>query len=194
VALASGRRGRLRVVGGRGRRALITWFDPFGVVAAVIAGVGWGPRAPERPGRAIGAVPVVAAVAVHGLLAAAGFAALLAAGVARSDLGFVSVGSTLHGGSLFAGAGRCIALGFAVENLACGLLALVPLPPLELGVLLWSRLPRTPGSRRVAYRLLEEHWGVAVVLALLLLPLGGSLPPLLSLLDTVGNAILGALG
>jgi hypothetical protein len=74
-------------------------------------------------------------------------------------------------------------------NLACGLLALLPIPPLELGVLLWSRLPRSPGARRLAYHLLEEQWGVAVVLLFLLLPLAGQQPLLLELINDVSRAI-----
>ena len=45
-------------------------------------------------------------------------------------------------------AARDIALGFALVNLACGVLALIPIPPLEMGVIVWSRIPRTPGPRR----------------------------------------------
>ena len=86
--------------------------------------------------------------------------------------------------------GAQILLGFAMVNLGCGLLRLVPIPPLEMGVLLWSRLPHGPGSRRVAYHLLEEAWGVAVLIVLLLVPLAGQQPLLLAVLSAVADPLL----
>ena len=47
-----------------------------------------------------------------------------------------------------------------------------------------------PGARRIAYHLLEEAWGVAALLVLLLLPLGGNRPVLLAVLDAVGDPLL----
>jgi hypothetical protein len=190
-------RRRLHALGspGRRRRAWNAYLDPFGLVAAILSGDGWGPRPSGTGARGAGSpAPLVVALVVHGGLALAGFAALVASGVPRDLLGFIPVASVLHGSTPFLGAGRPIALGFAVVNLGCGLLALVPIPPLEFGVLLWSRLPRSPGARRTAFHLLEEHWGIAAVLVLVLLPLGGGLPPLLHLIDAAGNAILSAVG
>lgn len=192
--LSLGRR-RLRPVGRpRGARNRVaagwsTYLDPYGVVAAVIAGVGWGARPPARAGRgAFGLLAV--ALAVHAALAAVGFAAYKALS-GPPVLGHgVHVSDVLHGSLALGSAGAQVCVGFAVENLACGLLALVPIPPLELGVLLWSRLPRTAGARRVAYHLLEEAWGVAVILVGLLLPLAGQSPAFLALLDIVGDPLL----
>jgi len=39
---------------------------------------------------------------------------------------------------------------------------------------------------------LEEHWGVGIVLLLILLPIGGLAPPLLAVIDAVGDAIFRA--
>jgi hypothetical protein len=86
-----------------------------------------------------------------------------------------------------------LTLGFAVESLACGVICLVPIPPLPLGVWLWSALPRTAGARRFAYHLLEENWGILIVLVLLVIPLGGQEPLLLSLVGDVVDPILHAL-
>jgi hypothetical protein len=188
--------GRLRSVGRRGPRAWSApryWLDPFGVVAALLAGVGWSPR-PElgrrRTARNVWLV-VVIAVVVHGLLAVGGLAAYIAFGGHRVLLDFVDPISVLHGSQgVASSAGQRIALGFGIENLACGLLALLPLPPLELGVAVWSVLPRSPGARRMAYRLLEEQWSIAIVLVLLLLPLAGEQPLLLQLIDNIGGDIL----
>lgn len=192
-------RGRLRLAGGGGVRLNQPWtsyLDPYGAVAAVVAGVGWGARAPQHAGRRRQDVRALAiALVVHGILAVAGFAAYRAfashaglSGLALGDL--VSASDVLHGSVGLPGFGVQVALGFAVENLACGLLALVPIPPLELGVVLWSRLPRTPGARRFAYHLLEEAWGVAVILVGLLLPLAGQRPPLLALIDIAAAPLL----
>jgi hypothetical protein len=196
---ARGRLGRprlARVGAGVPRQPWTSYLDPYGAVAAVVAGVGWGARAPAQGPRGRQDVRAVAiAVGVHGVLAVAGFAAYraLASSVGLGPLGLgqgIAASDVLHGSFGLPGVGVQVALGFAVENLACGLLALVPIPPLELGVVLWSRLPRTPGARRFAYHLLEEAWGVAVILVGLLLPLAGQRPPLLALIDIVAAPLL----
>lgn len=175
------------------RRGWSRYFDPFGAVAAVLAGIGWGAEpAPMRRRTGGPALRLLAALLAHGALAAGGFALAVAAGWPRHFLD-IPVTSVLHGDLGLASTGQAVALGLAMVNLGCALLALVPIPPLELGVLLWGRLPRSPGARRLAYHLLEEHWGVAVVLVLLLLPLGGHEPPLLALVNTVGHDILSAI-
>jgi hypothetical protein len=171
------------------------WLDPFGVVAALLAGVGWSPRpAVSRfRSRQIWTV-TVAAVGAHAALAAAGLAAYLAAGGVRAAFPFVATISVLHGTQPVATTvGQRIALGFGIENLGCALLALVPVPPLELGVALWSTLPRSPGARRLAYHFLEEQWGIAVVLVLLVVPLAGEQPALLQLVAAVSDRIVQAL-
>jgi len=192
----SGRGRHLRGVGGPRRPpARVNWaayLDPYGAVAAVISGVGWGARVPARTGRGGRAVvPLLVALAVHAALAVAGFAAYRALG-GPSGLGSpgAQVSDILHGTVHAGGTAVQVALGFAVVNLGCGVLALTPIPPLELGVLLWSRLPRSPGARRFAYHLLEEAWGVLAILVGLLLPLAGQAPLLLALIDIISKPIL----
>jgi hypothetical protein len=195
------RRGRLRPVR-MGRRAGLphpaagwsSYLDPYGAVAAALAGVGWGTRIqPRRNGRGSDVAMLVAALVVHGALAVAGFAAFNAAGGDYHVFGLAGFDATtiLHGGGTFGRTGQDVAAGFAMINLACGLLALLPIPPLELGVILWSRLPRSPAARRFSYHLLEEQWGVAVVLLFLLLPLAGQQPLLLELINDASRAIVG---
>jgi hypothetical protein len=191
----------LRPLGGTGRRTRApasTLLDPYGAASAVVAGIGWGPRPPAPTGlRKPGPRPLVVALVVHGLLAAGGLAAYLAAGGHKGLLTVPSDVLTLvvHGSPLLSveSVGAQILLGFGMVNLGCGLLRLVPIPPLEMGVLLWSRLPRSPGARRLAYRLLEEPWGVAVLIVLLLVPLAGQQPLLLAVLSAVADPILHAL-
>lgn len=184
---------RLNAVGG-GRRPPVGWagyLDPYGAVAAALGGVGWGSRPAGRFGTSADWLLVVAALVVHGLLAVLGFAAFVGVGGHLSDLHFANVSDIVRGNVGSGPAAQLVAVGFAVENLGCGLLALVPIPPLELGVALWARLPRSAGARRLAYHVLEEQWGVAVILLLLLLPIGGIAPPLLAVLDAIGGAIFG---
>jgi len=183
------------------------WLDPYGAVAALLSGVGWGARPqiqrrfgrdPRRTAWMIAGIAVV----VPGVLAAAGFAGYLAAGGSRAALSFLgSVGFTsgsvtvLHGSQGIAESfTQRMALGFAMECLAMSLLSVVPIPPLATGVAVWSQFPRTPGSRRLAYRLLEEQWGIAVILVLTLIPLVGQQPALLALIGTISDDILRALG
>jgi hypothetical protein len=186
-------------VGGRRSLHLVTsprsWLDPFGTVAAALSGVGWAPRPELARGRPRQVWVIVAiAVGVHALLATAGIAGYLAAGGSRLALPLTSTVSVLHGSQVFATTfAERVALGFGVVNLACGLLALVPIPPLELGVALWSTLPRSPSSRRLAYHVLEEQWGIGVLLVLLLIPLAGEQPALLQLVGALGDRILSAL-
>lgn len=189
--VTSGR--RLRVAGSprAARGPWTAYLDPYGAVAAVVSGVGWGARvAPRsvRGARALG--PLAVALVVHGVLAVVGFAAYRGLS-GPSVLGYgINASDVLHGSVALGSTAAQIAVGFAVVNLACGLLALAPIPPLELGVVLWSRLPRTAGARRFAYRLLEEAWGIVIVLVGLLLPLAGQPPFLLALIDIVSDPIL----
>jgi hypothetical protein len=181
----------VRGVGRSPRQPWTTYLDPYGVVAAIIAGVGWGARVAHRVSRGPRiAMPLLVALVVHGVLAAAGFAAYRALSGPPVLGSFVDASDVLHGSVALGSTGAQVAVGFGVVNLACGLLALVPIPPLELGVVLWSRLPRTPSARRFAYHLLEEAWGVLVVLVGLLLPLGGQPPALLALIDIVARPLL----
>lgn len=173
-------------------RSWRTWLDPFGVVCVIIAGVGWvGVADRYRPRR-----DLLVDLGVHLALAAAGlagFATVLGSRFAVSALGQqVGVSNVLHGGlqGLALPWLASISAGAAMVNLGSGLLTLVPLPPLAMGVLAWSRLPRSPQARRFAYHLLEEQWGVAAVLVLVLLPVINGQSPLLALVDAVGDALL----
>lgn len=189
----SARRGGLQLAGRLpAARTPQLWLDPFGTVAALLAGIGWSPRPVLSRGkpRQLWAM-VVIAVAVHGLLAALGIAGYLGAGGVRLAFPYVSMIGVVHGSQIIAASfSQRVALGFGIENLGCGLLALVPIPPLELGVALWSTLPRSPGSRRMAYRVLEEQWGIVVLLVLLLVPLAGEQPALLQIVGSVADRIV----
>ena len=179
----------------RGVTSARSWLDPFGVIAFVLSGVGWAPpqEAPRHRTGRLWALAVTA-VASHAALAAVGLLAFRAAGGALASLTFIPTVDVLHGSSDFGlTVAQQVTLGFAIENIGCGLLSIVPIPPLETGVAAWSQFPTTVGARRWAYRVLEEQWGVAVILLFLLLPLGGDQPPLLSAIGAVSDHILHAL-
>ena len=157
-------------------------LDPFGAVAAAIAGVGWSRPLDPPDRRRGGLVVLLLSGAVANLVV--GFAALAA---------FRLVGGLALGASVpqlqygVQGAGlleRCLLL-FGLMNVFVGLLSLVPLPPLDGGRLLFALAPRTPGWQKAEYQLDERGIGVAVLLALLLIPLGGPQALLPVLLDTI---------
>ena len=175
-----------------------TWLDPYAAVGALLAGTGWAPRPSVRRGfgssenRRLWIVAGLS-VLVPGVLAAAGIAGYLAS-EGRGLLPFFGTTSVLHGSQVVAGSTvQRIALGFGTENLAMALLSVVPIPPLATGVAVWSTLPRNAGSRRFAYHLLEEQWGIVVLLVLLIVPLAGEQPALLQLVASVADRIVHAL-
>ncbi len=161
-------------------------LDPFGAVAAAIAGVGWArPLEPPDRRRRGALVAVLLSGAAANLVL--GFAVLVGvAGVTGGVTGTTvqllqyGVGEGLGGGLL----GRVLLM-FGLMNVFVGALSLVPLPPLDGGRLLFALAPRTPGWQKAEYQLDERNIGIAVLLALLLIPLGGPQALLPVLLDTV---------
>lgn len=161
-------------------------IDPFGAVAGLIAGVGWSKpvEPPDRQRRgAMVAVLLSGAVAniVLGLIVLAAFRAVAGPlpSINRGWVGLLQYG--FDAGSL---AERALLL-TGLSLLFFGFLALVPLPPLPGGRLLFGLAPRTSGWQKAEYQLVERNIGVAVLLALLLIPLGGPQALLPTLLDTL---------
>ena len=161
--------------------------DPFGAVAAAIAGVGWArPVEPPDRRRRGALVAVLLSGAVANVVV--GFALLvgvrvLTGGVTGMTVQLLQygVGQGLGGGDLLAR----VLLMLGLMNVYVGALSLVPLPPLDGGRLLFALAPRTTGWQKAEYQLDERNIGVAVLLALLLIPLGGPQALLPVLLDTV---------
>lgn len=162
--------------------------DPFGAVGAAIAGIGWAkPLDPPDGRRSKGAlVAVLLSGAIANLVL--GFAALAA---------FRLVGGRVLGASTlqlqFGVSGDLLPkalLLFGLMNVFVGLLSLVPLPPLDGGRLLFALAPRTPGWQKAQYQLDERNIGIAVLLALLLIPLGGPQALLPLVLDTLAGPLV----
>jgi Zn-dependent protease len=177
--------------------------DPFGAVAALISGLGWG-RQVELPTRSRAATWTVA---LAGPLAniVLGVGLLLTWRFALSDgpatglaglYGAVGAADVLKDGPFGLGTdGLAVAtLLVGASQLYLGVLSLVPLPPLDGGRLMLALAPHTLGWQRARHYLVEQNVGTIALLVLLILPLGGDLllPQLLdTLLAPLMSAILG---
>jgi hypothetical protein len=165
--------------------------DPFGAVAAAVGGPGWGriidvDEVPRIRGRGRAALVFLAGPLV--VLIAAQLALLAFTLLYPDSLIFLRVSDILRG--LFeAPIGAQVLLGIAGGLLAFGLLALLPMPPLDGFGLLWSA-QRVPGRGMQGYRLWfqEKNVGVIVLLACCFLPL--SYPLILLPVDLIGTVFL----
>lgn len=173
-------------------------LDPFGAVAAALAGPGFGRavevgspvfrgRAPWRPVLVLATGPLASGALAVGLLVAA-----RATGAAGLGL-HLQLSDLLHGRTLGASGVSLLLLEAGAAALAVALLALVPLPPLDAGRALFSVAPRSHGWQRARHWLIEQNVGLVAVLVLLIIPIAGERPLLLVLLDTLARPLLDAL-
>ncbi|WP_412745994.1 hypothetical protein [Krasilnikovia sp. MM14-A1004] len=169
-------------------------IDPFGAVAAAVGGAGWGKvldvdEVPRFRGRGRAAA-IFAAGPLTVLLAAQ--VALLAFRLLFPDSFFylesLSPAQVLQG-QFDAPYAEQFVLALAVGLLAFGLLALIPMPPLDGFGLLWSAY-RQAGHGMQWYRLWFEHKNVGVIILIVcsFFPLGG--PLLLLPINLVGGLVL----
>lgn len=173
--------------------------DPFGCVAAALAGPGWvrpvevgSPvfrgRAPWRPVLVLATGPLASGLLAVGLLAAS-----RAAGAPEPSLLVPQLSDLLHGRTLAVDGVPLILLEAGAAALAVALLALLPLPPLDAGRALFSVAPRNQGWQRARHWLIEQNIGLVAVLVLLIIPIAGERPLLLVLIDTLARPILDAI-
>jgi hypothetical protein len=164
-------------------------LDPFGAVAAALGGLGWGvtPDVPlrSRGRQALALLAGPVAVALLGVLALVGFVLVGGPSSALPDRG---PGSLL--GDVDGPAAQLFFLGLGLELLGMAVLALVPLPPLPGWRLLELASTGSVGWQRAREYLVEKNLGVLFLLVLLVLPLGGSTPLLLNIVDTVVGSLL----
>jgi Zn-dependent protease len=167
-------------------------LDPFGGLAAAVSGLGWGKPVELLDRRRRGAV-VAVALAGPALNIVLGAAALLAWRFAYFPDGAptptqASYGLQ-HGADLSGvyGSGSLLLVG--LSQLYLGVLALVPLPPLDGGRLMLALAPPTLGWQKARHYLVEQNIGVVVLLVALILPLGGQLL-LPHLLDVILTPVL----
>jgi Zn-dependent protease len=164
-------------------------LDPYGAVAAAIAGIGWAKpvELPDRRRRG-----ALIWVLLSGALAniAVGLGALVAFGAVSGAEGASFAPSRVLqsgvGGDLLL---RLLLL-FGLANLMTGLLSLVPMPPLDGGRLMFALAPRSIGWQKAEYQLVERNIGIPVLLALLIVPLGGPQALLPTILDTLAGPLV----
>jgi predicted membrane protein len=185
TARALGDRAAFRRLGGV-RRVL----DPFGAVAAALAGPGWGvtPEIPLRS-RARLALALLAGPLAVAALGALALVAFVLAGGERATLPGSGPGAVLAG---VAGPPvQVFTYALGLELLGMAVLALVPLPPLPGWRLLELASTGSVGWQRARDYLVEKNLGVLALLVLLILPLGASTPLLLAIVDTAVGSLLG---
>ena len=166
--------------------------DPFGAVSAAIAGIGWAKPVDVPDRRRRGAVVwVLLSGALANLVVGLGCLAALpfVSTASGSLIGFIGPSRLLQSGIAGDLGARALLL-FGLAHLMTGLLSLVPIPPLPGGRLLFALAPRSVGWQKAEYQLVERNIGIAVLLALLLIPLGGPQALLPTILDTVAGPLV----
>ncbi len=165
--------------------------DPFGAVAAAVGGPGWGrmidvDEVPRFRGRGRAALVFLAGPLTVLLTAQL---ALLAFTLLHPDLLVLLRVSDILRGLFAAPIGAQVLLGLAGGLLAFGLLALLPVPPLDGFGVLWSA-QRNPGRGMQGYRLWfqEKNLGVVILLVCCFFPL--SYPIILLPVDLIGTVFL----
>jgi hypothetical protein len=164
--------------------------DIFGAVAAVVSGTGWGKRVEDAgmrpaPLRALLAGPISVLVASQIV-----FVVYLFSGADPIQLRFVNASDVLHGYAPGTSI-QAFLHSLAVGLLCFGLLALIPLPPLD-GWGLLRHAVRRPGTgfQKATYWLDEQNVGIAILLAGMLLPILSDVPLFLYVLDLVTAPVL----
>jgi Zn-dependent protease len=189
AAVASWRGDRRPAQEGRRKADPRVHIDPFGAVGALISGLGW-VRPVELQRRRKDVIVWVSLVG-PGVQLLLGVGLLLLWRVVAGPGDPLPDGAAYvlqHGFRLRAWSDALLLAG--ASQLYLGALSLVPLPPLDGGRLLFGLAPRTHGWLRAEHQLAERNIGVAVLLALLLVPLGGPVPILPDLLDAVLTPLL----
>lgn len=186
-----------RIVGLGDGRPLVRFsprhdIDPFGAVSAAIGGVGWGRQVtidevPNWRGRGRAAA-VFAAGPVACILAGELIIAAFAFVYPAEILDFATPGMILRGFQPMAAGGQ-VMLSLGVGLLTFGLLALIPIPPLDGFGILWFAL-RKPGPSMAWLRLWfeDKNVGALVLLVCAFFPTG--YPLLLTIIDFLGALFL----
>jgi hypothetical protein len=168
-------------------------IDPFGAVAAAVGGAGWGKafdvdEVPRFRGRGRAAAVFAAGPIVTLLTAQIFFLGYTLAFPDSFQLAVYRVSDVLFGqfqGTLV----EQLLLSVATGLVGFGLLALIPIPPLDGFGILWSAM-RRPGSGMQSMRLWLDHknLGVVILLVCCFFPLGN--PLLVIPLDLIGTVFM----
>jgi Zn-dependent protease len=164
-------------------------LDPFGAIAAAIAGIGW--AKPLEPAGLRPRKPALIASCLTGPLVnlVVGAASLVGFHLLSGEALGGAFATVLQHGIAGGSIGERGLLLFGLTHAYVGLLSLVPLPPLDGGRLLFGLAPRSQGWQKAEYYLVEQNFGLGAVLLLLLLPLAGQQ----ALLPTLFDDVLGPL-
>jgi Zn-dependent protease len=167
-------------------------IDPFGAVAAAVGGTGWGKvitvdEVPRFRGRGRAAAVFLAGPLTCIVVAQLGFAAY-ALSTDLNLLTYLRPGEILHAGLGLPVLDQVL-LSLATGLLAFGLLALIPIPPLDGFGALWSAQKRPgPGMQWMRLWFEDKNLGVLILLIFCFFPLG--YPLLLTILDVLGVLFL----
>jgi Zn-dependent protease len=165
--------------------------DPFGAVAAAVGGTGWGKtisvdEVPRHHGRGRAAAVFAAGPIVCILAAQVLFLAYVLI-FPDNPLSVLSPSDVLRGVPL--PLGEQVLLCLAVGLLCFGLLALIPIPPLDGFGILWSAMKRPgAGAQQMRLWLEDKNLGVLILLICCFFPL--SYPFLLMILNLLGVLFL----
>jgi Zn-dependent protease len=166
-------------------------IDPFGAVAAAVGGMGWGKmisvdEVPRYHGRGRAAAVFAAGPLVCLVVSQLLFLAYVLL-FPDNLLSALSPSNILRGFTLpFA---EQVLLCLAVGLLCFGLLALIPIPPLDGFGILWSALKQPgAGAQKMRLWLEDKNLGVLILLVCCFFPL--SYPLLLVILDVLGVLFL----
>jgi len=165
--------------------------DPFGAVAAAVGGMGWGKtvsvdEVPRYHGRGRAAAVFASGPVVCILVAQLLFLAYVLV-FPDNLLSVLNMSDVLRGFTL--PLGEQVLLCLAVGLLAFGLLALIPIPPLDGFGILWSALKRPGnGAQQMRLWLEEKNLGVLILLICCFFPF--NYPLLLVILDALGVLFL----
>ncbi|WP_430786759.1 hypothetical protein [Actinoplanes sp. G11-F43] len=168
-------------------------IDPFGAVCAAIGGTGWGrpvtvDEVPRWRGRGRAAA-VFAAGPVACILAGELIIAGYALAYAGAGLETVEPGWILRGGLGVLDYGAQIVLSLGGGLLGFGLLALIPIPPLDGFGILWHALRRPgPGMNWMRLWFEDKNFGALLLLVFAFFPT--SYPVLLWVIDVLGVLFL----
>ena len=162
------------------QRKRSTWLKPYldayGCIAGALGGVGWGapidisdPRHRSRGRRVLQLLigPVVLAGLGIGLLAILKAWSHPAVPVLPLDQAVTGIAfATTHHFRYVVPFGQVALFLAGVELLAMGVFAIIPIPPLDGGKLLFSLVPRSGVWGKIRFRLDEENWGLLLLLVL----------------------------
>jgi hypothetical protein len=168
-------------------------IDPFGAVAAFVGGAGWGKaidvdEVPRFRGRGRAAAVFLAGPVVTLIASQLLFLAYELSFPNEVPVAFYSVGQVLTGNA-YGSAGAVLLISIAAGLLGFGLLALIPIPPLDGFGIMWNAV-RRPGNGLQWMRLWFDHKNIGVVILVVLafFPLGNSF--LLLPLDLIGTLFM----